>query len=55
MSLNKEQLRPNGGHEINPGKTRKWFKNQYNRALRREAKDINNEHPKTNYYRGWAN
>lgn len=55
MALFKEQLHPDYGFEVNPGKTRKWIKNQRNRWIRRLAKNIQNEHPKTNHFKGWAN
>lgn len=54
MALYKEQLHPDWGFERNPGKDRKWIKNQHNRWIRRKAKDIAKDHPKTNRYKGWA-
>jgi len=54
MSLCKEQIRVNGRNEVPSGKVRKRLTKERNRYIRRESKNIKNENPKSNYYRGWA-
>jgi len=55
MALYKEQLHPDWGFERSPGNGRRWIKKQHNRWIRRQAKNISREAPKTNRYKGWAN
>jgi hypothetical protein len=55
MALYKEQMHPETGWQTNSGKGRRWAKKQRNKFIRRQAKDITNEHPKINrVYKGWA-
>lgn len=54
MSLYKEQLKENGSSLINKRTSGKWYKRQYNKYIRRVAKDIEKENPLINRYRGWV-
>ena len=47
MAFSKEEI-------TNRTYSRKSFKKQFNKRIRKEAKNVNNPHPKTNRYSGWA-
>lgn len=53
MALYKEQLKVSGVFQRNPGKGRRWVKNQRNRWIRRQSKNTKN-HLFVNRYFGYA-